>query len=1194
MSNNRILNDLTRIASFSSQLTSAQQGQQERSQGESVALNVEDHRRTPSLSTRSKSITASANADIVAMPQDFRLAQLALRCISELLKSLVSWCEQGMAVAKDQQLNPHAETPERRSEDLLQSRIGSGRRLALSEDDSPSRQRAVEDDPTQFENLKHRKTAITDAIKLFNAKPKRGIAALQRQGLLKSTEPREIASFLLKTEGLNKATIGEYLGEGDAENISIMHNFVDQLDFQNKGFVEALRRFLQTFRLPGESQKIDRFMLKFADRYCQGNPEAFANADTAYVLAYSVIMLNTDAHNSNLAKGKKMTKAEFLRNNSGIDDGKDLDSGLLEAIFDEIQTNEIVLKEEQDAALMHGSPNGHQGFNLSTALATVGRDLQREAYVAASQEMASKSEARFRNLLRSQKRSKANGNAAIYYSASHFEHVGPMFEVVWMPLLASLSGPLQRSDDIEIVSACLGAFRHAIRIVCLFELDLARSAFVRTLAWFTSLSNLPEMRPKHVLGIRTLLEVATFEGSGLKDSWKEVLTCISQLERLQLISDGIEQDTMPEMSRISQARRSTDTLNTRSSFQANRSPRRPNNISRIVLQEVASGDLMVAVDRIFSQSATLSGTAIVHFVRALTAVSSEEIFSSAYTEQPRMYSLQKVVEISYYNMKRIRFEWSNIWQILGEHFNEAGCNANPTISFFAIDALRQLASRFLEIDELPHFKFQKDFLKPFEFIFARTSTTEVKEMILQCINQMVQARSENIKSGWQTMFGVFTYAATEESESSVAIAFENVKSICRERISVILSQGSFPNLVSCLTVFAKISKHQRISLHALDCLRSTEKTMLSNQNFSTSASSGSAVDEQLVRYWFPILYGFHDILMTGDDMEVRSRALQYLFEALTEHGNSFTPEFWDVVCRQLLFPIFFVLKPDKTGPKLGHIEDLSIWLSTTMVEALRNLVQLYTTFFQRLEHMLGGFLDLLSSCICQENDTLARIGSACLQQLIIENADRFSLEHWTKVTSTFEHLFRTTTAAQLFQQNRDSLSTPMDKLTPSNMSSSASLDGDASSPLADSASVTDTISGTAMEKSGHELVVPASKRREFKSLIVKCVLQLLLIEAVSELLNKNDRVFVAMPHQNMIVVLDLLRESWQFARRFNADKELRLSLWKAGFMKQLPNLLRQEVASASGYVSISLKLIIQPSAMETEQNRDSIIQRFLM
>lgn len=35
-----------------------------------------------------------------------------------------------------------------------------------------------------------------------------------------------------------------------------------------------------------------------------------------------------------------------------------------------------------------------------------------------------------------------------------------------------------------------------------------------------------------------------------------------------------------------------------------------------------------------------------------------------------MFSLQKLVEISYYNMNRIRLEWSNLWDIIGEHFNQ--------------------------------------------------------------------------------------------------------------------------------------------------------------------------------------------------------------------------------------------------------------------------------------------------------------------------------------------------------------------------------------------------------------------------------------------------------------------------------------------------------------------------------------------
>lgn len=59
-----------------------------------------------------------------------------------------------------------------------------------------------------------------------------------------------------------------------------MHAFVDLMDFHHMQFTDALRTFLQSFRLPGEAQKIDRYMLKFAERYIAQNPGVFADAGT--------------------------------------------------------------------------------------------------------------------------------------------------------------------------------------------------------------------------------------------------------------------------------------------------------------------------------------------------------------------------------------------------------------------------------------------------------------------------------------------------------------------------------------------------------------------------------------------------------------------------------------------------------------------------------------------------------------------------------------------------------------------------------------------------------------------------------------------------------------------------------------------------------------------------------------------------
>lgn len=58
---------------------------------------------------------------------------------------------------------------------------------------------------------------------------------------------------------------------------------------------------------------------------------------------------------------------------------------------------------------------------------------------------------------------------------------------------------------------------------------------------------------------------------------------------------------------------------------------------------------------------------LVDFVRWLCAVSMDELASP---HHPRMFSLQKIVEISYYNMSRIRLQWSRIWHVIGDHFNK--------------------------------------------------------------------------------------------------------------------------------------------------------------------------------------------------------------------------------------------------------------------------------------------------------------------------------------------------------------------------------------------------------------------------------------------------------------------------------------------------------------------------------------------
>lgn len=619
----------------------------------------------------------------------------------------------------------------------------------------------VEDDPNEIEKVKQQKIALTNAIRQFNFKPKRGMKLLLSEGFIKSRSPTDIASFLARNDRLDKAALGEFLGEGDAENIAIMHAFVDLMDFTNRGFVDALREFLQSFRLPGESQKIDRFMLKFAERYLTGNPKAFATADDPYVLAYSVIMLNTDLHSSKLKR--KMTKEDFIRNNRDL---QDVPQDYLGGIYDEIASNEIVLYSEraQAANLGQQAPAPGLASRAGQVLATVGRDIQGEKYAQASEEIANKTEQLYRSLIRAQRKSAMKEALSRFIPATSVRHVGSMFNVTWMSFLSGLSAQVQDTQNLETVRLCMEGIRLAIRISCAFDLETPRVAFVTALAKFTNLGNLREMMAKNLEALKVLLDVAISEGNHLKSSWREVLTCISQLDRFQLLTDGVDEGALPDMS-VARVAPPSDASRSRKSLQVPRRPRpRSINGSQFrpdVAMESRSSEMIRGVDRIFTNTANLSQDAIVDFVWALSNVSWQEIQSSGQSESPRTYSLQKLVEISYYNMTRVRIEWSRIWEVLGEHFNQVGCHTNTAVVFFALDSLRQLSMRFLEIEELPGFKFQKDFLKPFEHVMANSTVVTVKDMVLRCLIQMIQARGDNIRSGWKTMFGVFSVAARE-------------------------------------------------------------------------------------------------------------------------------------------------------------------------------------------------------------------------------------------------------------------------------------------------------------------------------------------------------------------------------------------------------------------------------------------------
>ena len=148
---------------------------------------------TPALTTTNLvQLTREQVRDLFSPVGEFlELKRIVLELLSRgILHQLAVWCDAKRDVKKETQEETKDDTEESRAEDASAA------------------------DPKAFGNLKQKKQKILEGVKKFNIKPKKGIQFLLEHHCIDSKQPNDIAAFLLQTEGLSKAMIGEYLGEG--------------------------------------------------------------------------------------------------------------------------------------------------------------------------------------------------------------------------------------------------------------------------------------------------------------------------------------------------------------------------------------------------------------------------------------------------------------------------------------------------------------------------------------------------------------------------------------------------------------------------------------------------------------------------------------------------------------------------------------------------------------------------------------------------------------------------------------------------------------------------------------------------------------------------------------------------------------------------------------------------------------------
>ncbi|VFQ78432.1 unnamed protein product [Cuscuta campestris] len=921
------------------------------------------------------------SATTLSPAQDLTFRLESVKCLVRIINSMGTWM--------DSQLKLGESNPAKFSgnDSMIENIAAPNEDGNLPDYDLHLEESSEFSNAVTLEQRRAYKLEIQKGVSLFNRKPSKGIEFLMNTRKI-GNSPEEVVSFLKNTSGLNATMIGDYLGERDEFALKVMHAYVDSFNFEQMNFGEAIRYFLRGFRLPGEAQKIDRIMEKFAERYCKCNPNSFTSAETAYVLAYSVIMLNTDAHNSMVKD--KMTKADFIRNNRGIDNGKDLPEDYLGDLYDQIVKNEIKMSADSTAQQSKQGNSLNKLLGLEGILNLVWKQTE-EKPLGTNGDLIRHIQEQFK--------AKSAKSESIFYSVSNPAILKFMVEVCWGPMLAAFSVTLDQSDDKTATSLCLKGFRHAVHVTAIMGMQTQRDAFVTTVAKFTYLHCAADMKQKNVDTVKAIISIAIEDGDFLQEAWEHILTCLSRFEHLQLLGEGAPSDASflttasaetEEKSLKSASLKRKGTLQNPAVAAVVRggsydstthgvnspvlvSPEQINNfISNLnLLDQIGSFEL----NHIFAHSQRLNSEAIVAFVRALCKVSMSELQSPT---DPRVFSLTKMVEVAHYNMSRIRLVWSRIWCVLSDFFVAVGLSENLSVAIFVMDSLRQLAMKFLEREELANYNFQNEFLRPFVTVMQKSNSSEIRELIVRCISQMVLSRVNHVKSGWKSVFMVFAAAAADERKNIVLLAFETMEKIVREYFPYITETETvtFTDCVRCLIAFTNSRFNSDVSLNAIAFLRFCAQF---------ERLSGLSSDPRLA---------------------IRKSALEVLFNILKDHGHLFSHLFWDSVFNSVIFPIFNSAR-DKTeaefkdyqsSPRSGSLQmDRQLWDSETSAVAAQCLADLFINFFDVGRSQLPGVVSILVGFIRSPGQGPASTGVSSLMHLAGELRGRLSEEEWQEI-----------------------------------------------------------------------------------------------------------------------------------------------------------------------------------------------------
>ncbi|KAM6265107.1 Golgi-specific brefeldin A-resistance guanine nucleotide exchange factor 1 isoform 3-T3 [Spheniscus humboldti] len=588
----------------------------------------------------------------------------------------------------------------------------------------PTRFSCVLPSPQELMQIKNKKKLLITGTEQFNQKPKKGIQFLQEKNLLATPiNNNEVARWLRENPRLDKKMIGEFVS--DRKNIDLLESFVGTFSFQGLRLDEALRLYLEAFRLPGEAPVIQRLLEAFTEHWRKSNGSPFANSDACFALAYAVIMLNTDQHNHNVRKQNvPMTLEEFRKNLKGVNGGKDFEQDILEDMYHAIKNDEIVMPEEQTG-------------------------LVKENYI-------------WNVLLH---RGATDEGIFLHVPPGSYDH--DLFTMTWGPTIAALSYVFDKSLEETIIQKAISGFRKCAMISAHYGLSDVFDNLIISLCKFTALSsesieNLPTVfgsNPKAHIAAKTVFHLAHRHGDILREGWKNIMEAMLQLFRAELLPKAMVEveDFVDPNGKIYLQREETPSNRGESTVLSfvswltlsgteQSGMRGPSTETQEAKRTALECIKQCDPEKLITESKFLQLESLQELMKALISVTPDE---ETYDEEDAAFCLEMLLRIVLENRDRV----TCVWQTVRDHLYHLCVHAMEFCFLVerAVVGLLRLAIRLLRREEI-----SAQVLLSLRILLMMKPNVlcRVSHEVAFGLHELLKTNAANIHSGddWYTLF----------------------------------------------------------------------------------------------------------------------------------------------------------------------------------------------------------------------------------------------------------------------------------------------------------------------------------------------------------------------------------------------------------------------------------------------------------